>query len=75
MVEFKISFLGKSKITISGLTKALHNNIITNVPEGMRQRTDERGSGIPKLSGCGSVWIERLLWEQEVASSNLVTPS
>ena len=26
------------------------------------------------MTGCGSAWLERLLWEQEVASSNLVTP-
>ena len=26
---------------ISGLTKVLRNNIITNVPEGMRQRMSE----------------------------------
>ena len=25
-------------------------------------------------TGCGSVWLERLLWEQEVAGSNPVTP-
>jgi hypothetical protein len=27
-----------------------------------------------KFPGCSSVWPERLLWEQEVASSNLATP-
>ena len=27
------------------------------------------------LTGCSSVWLERLLWEQEVASSNLVSPT
>lgn len=26
------------------------------------------------LSGCGSVWLERMIWDHEVASSNLVTP-
>ena len=25
-------------------------------------------------TGCGSAWLERLLWEQEVAGSNPVTP-
>ena len=25
-------------------------------------------------AGCGSVWLERLVWDQEAASSNLVTP-
>ena len=24
--------------------------------------------------GCGSVWLERLVWDQEVAGSNPVTP-
>ena len=26
-------------------------------------------------SGCGSVWLERLVWDQEVAGSNPVTPT
>ena len=26
-------------------------------------------------TGCGSVWLERLVWDQEAASSNLVTPT
>ena len=26
-------------------------------------------------TGCGSVWLERLLWEQDVAGSNPVTPT
>ena len=25
-------------------------------------------------TGCGSVWLERLVWDQEVAGSNPVTP-
>ena len=25
--------------------------------------------------GCGSVWLERLVWDQEVAGSNPVTPT
>ena len=29
---------------------------------------------ITKVSGCGSVWLERYLREVEAASSNLVTP-
>lgn len=27
-----------------------------------------------KPSGCGSAWLERLIWDQEVAGSNPVTP-
>ena len=25
--------------------------------------------------GCGSAWLERLVWDQEVAGSNPVTPT
>ena len=28
-----------------------------------------------KESGCGSAWLERLVWDQEVAGSNPVTPT
>ena len=32
-------------------------------------------TGIPCLTpGCGSAWLERLVWDQEVAGSNPVTP-
>ena len=27
-----------------------------------------------KTSGCGSAWLERLVWDQEAAGSNPVTP-
>ena len=27
-----------------------------------------------KMSGCGSAWLERLVWDQEAAGSNPVTP-
>ena len=27
------------------------------------------------VTGCGSAWLERLVWDQEVAGSNPVTPS
>ena len=26
------------------------------------------------IAGCGSAWLERLVWDQEVAGSNPVTP-
>ncbi len=30
---------------------------------------------VPKgVSGCGSVWLEYLVWDQGVAGSNPVTP-
>jgi hypothetical protein len=29
----------------------------------------------PFDTGCSSAWLERLVWDQEVASSNLVTPT
>ena len=28
-----------------------------------------------KPTGCGSAWLERLVWDQEVAGSNPVTPT
>ena len=30
---------------------------------------------ILSISGCGSAWLERLVWDQEVAGSNPVTPT
>ncbi len=27
-----------------------------------------------KLTGCGAAWLARLIWDQEVAGSNPVTP-
>ena len=28
-----------------------------------------------RITGCGSAWLERLVWDQEVAGSNPVTPT
>ena len=33
----------------------------------------ESGAG-DITTGCGSAWLERLVWDQEVAGSNPVTP-
>ena len=33
-----------------------------------------KNTGNDILSGCGSAWLERLVWDQEVAGSNPVTP-
>ena len=27
------------------------------------------------MTGCGSAWLERLVWDQEVAGANPVTPT
>ena len=42
-----------------------------------RPFTAVTGVQIPleSLSGCGSAWLERLVWDQEVAGSNPVTPT
>ena len=37
-------------------------------------RLHGRVGGYRFLTGCGSVWLERLIWDQEVAGSNPVTP-
>ena len=36
--------------------------------EEMQQRRQQK-------TGCGSAWLERLVWDQEVAGSNPVTPT
>ena len=40
--------------------------IITIASRGGRQKMN--------IAGCGSAWLERLVWDQEVAGSNPVTP-
>ena len=31
--------------------------------------------GLKQATGCSSAWLERLVWDQEVAGSNPVTPT
>ena len=35
---------------------------------------DFHGITLYKIPGCGSAWLERLIWDQEAAGSNPVTP-
>ncbi len=37
-------------------------------------RSKKATMGKRLFAGCSSAWLERLLWEQEVAGSNPVTP-
>ena len=41
------------------------DNIYLVVRQGRQKKTP---------SGCGSAWLERLIWDQEAAGSNPVTP-
>ena len=36
---------------------------------------DEIEKSLKAPTGCGSAWLERLIWDQEVAGSNPVTPT
>ena len=42
--------------------------------EGARSKRVTPRQGEKRIPGCGSVWLERLVWDQEVAGSNPVTP-
>ena len=39
----------------------------------LRNRANEQTQ--ETKTGCGSAWLERLIWDQEVAGSNPVTPT
>ena len=39
-----------------------------------KETQSRRDKEIKLISGCGSAWLERLVWDQEVAGSNPVTP-
>ena len=43
-----------------------NNSCVVRLIE-LRRRTNS-------VTGCGSAWLERLVWDQEVAGSNPVTP-
>ena len=49
--------------------KLLYNN--TRVADKHKGNTNKK---IFRDPGCGSAWLERLVWDQEVAGSNPVTP-
>ena len=42
----------------------------------VRERREEKTIlfVLKRFPGCGSAWLERLVWDQEVAGSNPVTP-
>ena len=58
------------------LTFSLRSYIITLASRIERQNkaSQEVKSIGDYPSGCGSAWLERLVWDQEVAGSNPVTP-
>ena len=58
----KISFKKLTKVVDNVKCFAYNNTCVTGVAE----------KNMP--SGCGSVWLERLVWDQEAAGSNPVTP-
>ncbi len=51
----------KQKKVVDKYQEFLYNNFC-------RQENDEL------RTGCGSAWLERLVWDQEAAGSNPVTP-
>ena len=43
-------------------------------PGGQGKAEKRESQALNKSPGCGSAWLERLVWDQEVAGSNPVTP-
>ena len=43
-------------------------------PGGQGEAEKRESQALNKSPGCGSAWLERLVWDQEVAGSNPVTP-
>ena len=41
---------------------------------GQGEAEKRESQALNKSPGCGSAWLERLVWDQEVAGSNPVTP-
>ncbi len=37
--------------------------------------SNKKRNAYKQITGCGSAWLERLVWDQEVAGSNPVTPT
>ena len=63
----------KVKKVVDFFLCVLYNNTCVTDEAGKIARELVRGRLKP--SGCGSAWLERLVWDQEVAGSNPVTPT
>ena len=76
-MEFKISFKEVKKNVKKVLTFSLRSYIITLASRIERQNkaSQEVKSIGDYPSGCGSAWLERLVWDQEVAGSSPVSRS
>ena len=56
------------------LTLGVSCTIIILASRGKREAKQKKFAG-KQIPGCGSAWLERLIWDQEVAGSNPVTPT